>query len=220
MPFDRCHNPQSRFTWPNGGAYPFQDAFVLYSMIRRYNPARFVEVGCGYSTCVTLDACQGLSLNIALTMIEPYPEWMQRSVKASDSSRYTFRQECIQDTPMNIFTDLAANDILFIDTSHVSKTGSDVNHIFFNILPRLKPGVLVHFHDIFYPFEYPIDWLQKGMFWNETYLLRAFLMHNSDFEIILFNNYISQFHTEIVKNNFPQFLEDEPGTSLWIRRKL
>jgi hypothetical protein len=188
-------------------------------MIRHHNPAQLVEVGCGYSTCVTLDVCDGLKLDTKLTMIDPYPEWMQRVVKPSDFSRFTFREECIQDTPMDLFTGLAANDILFIDTSHVSKTGSDVNHIFFEILPRLQPGVIVHFHDIWYPFEYPMDWLHKGMFWNEAFLLRSFLMFNTSFEILMFNDYASHRFADTIRTELPRFTEDHPGTSLWIRRK-
>jgi len=99
----------------------------------------------------------------------------------------------------------------------VSKIGSDVNFIFFEILPLLKPGVVVHFHDMFYPFEYPREWLLKGMFWNEAYLLRAFLMFSPRFEILLFNSYLNHSMPDLIRSRFPLSWED-PGTSLWLQR--
>src|SRR5690606_33895195 len=86
-------------------------------------------------------------------------------------------------------------DILFVDSSHVLKTGSDVNHLLFQILPILKKGVLVHFHDIFYPFEYPKEWILSGRSWNEIYALRAFLTYNSNFKILLFSHFIHKKHS-------------------------
>ncbi len=187
-PFERSANPRSRFFRPNG-SFPFQDAFVLYAMMRRARPGRIIEAGSGMSSCVVLDSCEALSLNTKLTFIEPYPEPLLRLVRR----------------------------VLFSDTTHVSKVGSDVNHVFFEILPRLKPGVIVHFHDIWYPFEYPHDWLLKGMFWNEAYLLRAFLMFNTAFEILFFNSYVSHVLAERIKKRFPLFME-ESGASIWLRR--
>jgi hypothetical protein len=216
LPFERQSNPNSRYFHPNG-AFLFQDAFVLHSMIRHLQPTRIIEVGCGYSSCVTLDTCEALKLNTHLTFIDPYAELLLRLTRLEDRSRFDLKQAFIQDVPDELFSGLRENDILFIDTSHVSKVGSDVNHIFFNILPALKPGVVVHFHDMWYPFEYPKDWLYKGMFWNEAYLLRSFLMYNRSFEILLFNNYLNRCMTDRIKADFPLFLE-EPGASLWIRR--
>ena len=216
LPFERSSNPRSRFFRPNG-SFPFQDAFVLYAMMRRLRPGRIVEAGSGASSCVMLDSCEALSLNTKLTFIEPYPEPLLRLVRREDRSRFDLRQTFIQDVPPEVFAGLEENDFLFIDTSHVSKVGSDVNHIFFEILPRLKPGVIVHFHDIWYPFEYPLDWLLKGAFWNEAYLLRAFLMFNTAFNILFFNSYLSHVLAERIKNRFPLFME-EPGASIWLRR--
>jgi hypothetical protein len=216
LPFERSSNPNSRFFRPNG-SFPFQDAFGLYAMIRHLQPKCIIEVGCGASSCVTLDTCEALKLNTCLTFIDPYPELLLRLTRLEDRSRFDLKQAFIQDVPEELFSSLSENDILFIDTSHVSKVGSDVNHIFFNILPALKPGVVVHFHDIWYPFEYPKDWLYKGMFWNEAYLLRSFLMYNKLFEIVLFNNYLNRCMTDRIRSDFPLFLDD-PGASLWIRR--
>lgn len=215
-PFERAHNPRSRYFRPNV-SFHFQDAFTLHAMIRRLRPARLIEVGCGMSSCVILDTCEALELKTRLTFIDPYPDFMLGFVRPTDRARFELRSQCIQDVPAEVFTELEAGDVLFIDTSHASKIGSDVNHIFFQILPRLKPGVYVHFHDIWYPFEYPKDWLYRGMFWNEAYLLRAFLMYNPGFEIVMFNNYALHCLTDQVKADFPLFL-DEPGGSIWLRR--
>lgn len=217
-PFDRAQNPKSRYFWPNQ-SFPFQDAFVLYAFLRHFQPSHVVEVGSGLSTCATLDTCEDLGLKMRLTLIDPYPDWVNRFVRPQDSSRYSLRQQFIQDVPLDLFASLGPRDILFIDTSHVSKVGSDVNHIFFQILPVLKPGVIVHFHDIWYPFEYPKDWLNRGIFWNEAYLLRAFLMFNPSFRVLLFNNYLNHCSADLVKSTFPLFLQDQDqGLSLWLQR--
>lgn len=215
-PFERSQNPNSRYYRPNG-SFPFQDAFTLYAMIRHLKPARFIEVGCGNSSSVILDSCEALKLDTQLTFIEPYPELLLKLIRPGDRTRFELRRQFIQDVPLECFASLEAGDVLFIDTSHASKVGSDVNHIFFRILPLLKKGVYLHFHDIWYPFEYPKDWLYRGMFWNEAYLLRAFLMFNPAFEIVLFNNFVLRCLPERVKSAFPLFLE-EPGASIWLRR--
>ena len=188
-PFERSVNPNSRYYRPSE-SFPFQDAFVLYAMIRHLKPKRLIEVGCGNSSSVILDTCEALKLNAQLTLIEPYPEFLLKRLRPDDQKRFELKVQSIQDVPLETFTRLESGDVLFIDTSHVSKIGSDVNHIFFQILPHLAKGVYVHFHDIWYPFEYPKHWLYGGSFWNEAYLLRAFLMFNPAFEIVMFNNYV------------------------------
>src|SRR5690606_22964232 len=115
------------------------------------------------------------------------------------------------------FDRLEADDILFIDSTHVAKTGSDVNYILFEILPRLKSGVLIHFHDVFYPFEYPRDWVFAGRNWNEDYLLRAFLMYNPAFEIILFSHYLHKHHPDAFAA-IPLCYNNRGG-NLWIVKK-
>ena len=110
------------------------------------------------------------------------------------------------------------NDILFIDSTHVSKLGSDVNRIFFEILPTLQPGVLIHFHDIFWPFEYPSDWVKKGFAWNEAYILRAFLEFNDSFEIIFFASFLHTHHHAWFQENMPLWLKNSGG-NIWLRRR-
>lgn len=216
LPFERSCNPQSRFFRPNG-SFPFQDAFTLYAMIRHLKPVRLIEAGCGASSCVILDVCEALQLKTQLTFIEPYPELLLGLIRPGDSSRFELKKEKIQDVSRELFATLDAGDILFIDTSHVSKLGSDVNFIFFEILPALKKGVVVHFHDMFYPFEYLKEWVYKGTFWNEAYLMRAFLMYNHSFEIMMFNSYLRHSIPQRFQSRLPLCLED-PGASLWLRR--
>ena len=107
--------------------------------------------------------------------------------------------------------------ILFIDSTHVSKIGSDVNSLLFDILPKLNRGVYVHFHDVFYPFEYPQEWVYQGLAWNEAYILRAFLQHNDAFKIVFFNTYLELFYREKFENSMPLCLKN-PGGSIWLTK--
>jgi hypothetical protein len=131
----------------------------------------------------------------------------------------------VQDVPLSTFTALQANDILFVDSSHVVKVGSDVAWILFEILPCLAPGVIVHFHDIPYPFEYPLHWLHAGRAWNEAYVLRAFLQFNADFEIRFFNDFMTTFHGDAVRERMPAAMKSSsfeltvPASSLWLARR-
>jgi hypothetical protein len=129
----------------------------------------------------------------------------------------------IQHVDMSVVDRLVANDILFVDSSHVSKAGSDVNHILFELLPRLSPGVLVHFHDVLYPFEYPKEWFDLGISWNEVYALRAFLQYNCQFSIRFWNDFMMTFHADEIRRLMP--LCGQPpafgvGGSLWLQKRL
>ncbi|RDU64023.1 hypothetical protein CQA44_05000 [Helicobacter sp. MIT 14-3879] len=108
--------------------------------------------------------------------------------------------------------------MLFVDSTHISKINSDVNKIFFEILPRLKSGVYVHFHDIFYPFTYPKEWLRDKNSWNETYLLRAFLTFNNHFEIVFFNTALYHLYPQEFIKALP-LSQKNTGGSIWLRRK-
>jgi hypothetical protein len=123
------------------------------------------------------------------TFIDPYPKRLQGLINDSDRKTCRVIEQKVQSIPSILFDSLDANDLLFIDSSHVVKTGSDVLHLFFSIVPRLKPGVVVHIHDIYWPFEYPLDWLKQGICWNEAFLVKAFLQFNESFRIVLFNDY-------------------------------
>ncbi len=125
----------------------------------------------------------------------------------------------MQAVPLSYFDDLQRNDILFIDSTHVVKTGSDVVFELFEILPRLHSGVVVHFHDVFYPFEYPREWvIDRNYSWNELYALRAFLMGNRDWEILFFNDYMARTERPRLRQQAPEMLAN-PGGGLWLRRR-
>ena len=138
-------------------------------------------------------------------------------MKEGDKDQYKIINKGIQYVDLNVFESLKQNDILFIDSTHVSKIGGDVNHIFFQVLPRLQTGVLVHFHDMFFPFEYPKQWLYEGRAWTEDYLMRAFLQYNSAFEIAYWNEYLATYYRKEFEEYMPLCLKDTGG-SLWLRK--
>ena len=194
------------------------DALVLHTMLRRFRPRRLVEIGSGFSSAVVLDTAERfLGGQLSCTFVDPYPHRLRELLRGDDAARHRIVAEPVQQVDLTLFDDLDAGDIVFVDSTHVSKIGSDVNRIVFEVLPRLRPGVLVHVHDVFYPFEYPRDWVYKGRAWNEAYLVRAFLMHNAAFEILLYNSYLAQFHAEVVSRAMPLWALN-PGGSLWLRR--
>jgi hypothetical protein len=195
------------------------DADSLHAMIRHLRPRRIVEVGSGFSSALTLDTNdRSFDGSIECTFIEPEPERLIGLLRPDDLRNATFIRQPVQDVPLSVFDALEANDILFIDSSHVVKAGSDVNHEIFEILPRLKSDVHVHFHDIHYPFEYTREWIAEGRAWSESYLLRAFLQFNHAFEVLLFCDYLRLFHPDEVRETIPSLLRSPPG-SFWLRRR-
>ena len=196
----------------------YSDAIMLYCMIRLLKPRRIIEVGSGFSSCVTLDTNELFFENsITTTFIEPYPQLLLSLVKETDKSNVTIIAERLQDVDLEQFDALQRNDILFIDSTHVSKINSDVNRIFFDILPRLSEGVHVHLHDIFFPFEYPKEWIYEGRAWNEAYLLRALLQYNSAFRVVLMNTFMEHVHESFFAKKMPLCLKNTGG-SIWIRK--
>jgi predicted O-methyltransferase YrrM len=189
---------------PNNPAISEYDARMLFCLIRHLRPRRVVEVGIGYSSCVILDANEVFFENsISCTFIDPYPDLLLSLMKEGDRDRVQIIRDKVQDVSLDVFASLSAGDLLLIDSSHVSKIGSDVNHIFFQVLPSLNRGVYINLHDVFYPFEYPKEWIYKGLCWNEDYLLRAFLEYNHAFQIQVFPNYLAHVHRDKVP---PEFL--------------
>ena len=218
MPFDANPKAGLRYFYEND-AYSYSDAILLHCMIRHLAPKRIIEVGSGYSSCMTLDT-NDLHFDGAIetTFIEPYPELLETLLHDADRDNVRILPSRLQDVDLAEFDRLEAGDIFFVDSTHVSKVGSDVNRIVFDILPRLAPGVHVHVHDIFYPFEYLRAWIEEGRAWNEIYLLRAFLQYNSEFEIVLMNTYMEEFHEDFFAEHMPLCLQN-PGGSIWLRRK-
>lgn len=218
LPFPKQKSDGFRFYVDNMW-FGLPDAFALSSIMRKERPRKIVEAGSGFSSAVMLDTLDHTGASAALTFIEPYPDRLYSLLSEKDKARAAIRVHGLQQTPMSVFDQLEANDILFIDSSHVAKIGSDVSFILLRILPRLKPGVLVHFHDIFYPFTYPAGWIRDGRAWNESLFLRAFLIGNPQFKILAFNSYASYAFPELFREKFPSFLEGEDaGASFWLRK--
>jgi hypothetical protein len=217
LPFTANKIPDRRYFFENS-SYSYSDAITLYCMIRHAQPKRIVEIGSGNSSCATLDTNElFFSGGIKTTFIEPFPELLLSLIKPADKETIQLLPKKLQDVDAGVFQSLEANDILFVDSTHVSRINSDVNRILFEILPALKSGVYVHFHDIFYPFEYPKEWVYEGRAWNEAYALRAFLQFNSAFRIVFFNTYLEHFHRPFFEEHLPLCLKNTGG-SLWIQK--
>ena len=199
--------------------YPPLDAWVLEAMLRHFQPRNMIEVGSGFSTLVSARVNRELlGGQTHLTCIEPNPRQFLLDGVPGVSA---LRVEQVQDTPLDLFTELHANDVLFIDTSHVVKTGGDVTWLYHEILPRLSVGVVVHIHDVFLPREYPESWVMEGWGWNEAYLVRSFLSFNHAFEIIWGTQYMLDYHKPELFAAFPCLNRygTRGGSSFWIRRR-
>lgn len=202
------------------GSFGSGDADLYYSIVRQIKPNKILEVGSGFSTRVALKAVQrNKEMNAdyccSITCIEPYEmPWLEKlDVKLI--------RKKVEEIDLTNFNHLDENDILFIDSSHMIRPGGDVLFLILRILPKLKRGVLIHFHDIFTPAEYPIGWLKDEFrMWNEQYLLEAFLLNNNSFEVVAALNFLNKNYRNEVANLFPVLakeVEREPG-SFWIRK--
>lgn len=217
IPFKPEKQNKFRYYFEND-YYSYTDSIILYSFIRHFKPKRIIEIGSGFSSAVMLDTNEFFFNNqIDLTFIDPYTERLLSLITQDDLKRVKLIESDVQLTPLDVFKELQSGDILFVDSTHVTKTGSDVNYILFEILPILNSGVLIHFHDIFYPFEYPKEWVYKGFSWNEDYILKAFLMYNDKFEIKLFSEYLHKHHKEVFEKFPLSYLNF--GGNLWIEKK-
>jgi len=193
------------------------DAEYWYQLLRLKKPRRVYEIGSGNSTLLAVKA---LAANLRETgtacrhlCIEPYEAaWLE------ELGVEVWRQK-VEDVKLELFDDLEENDVLFIDSSHVIRPGGDVLFEYLELLPRLKPGVIVHVHDIFSPRDYPRQWLVDWVrFWNEQYLLEAFLSENPHWKILGALNHLKHTHYDALRAVAP-FLtpEREPG-SFYIQR--
>jgi predicted O-methyltransferase YrrM len=217
QPFTSARQDGLRYYF-NNDLYCHSDAIFLYSIIRHFRPRRIIEAGSGFSSCVMLDTNQRFfDGKIRIDLIEPYPERLYSLLLPGERGRVNCHEKKLQDVPLDFFRELNENDILFIDSSHVCRVGSEVNYYLFEILPALKPGVLIHIHDVFNGFEYPRQWIEAGISWSEDYLLRAFLQYNDAFEIVIFNTFLEHFHRPFFSEHMPLCLENEGG-SIWLRK--
>ncbi len=205
--------------WYANDQFRHGDAIVLFGMMRHLRPKRVVEVGSGYSSALMLDVNDRfLHRSVGFTFIDPYPQRLLSLTGAADLATHRVIESPVQEVPLDTFAELEAGDILFLDSSHVLKTGSDVAHLLFEVLPVLRDGVIVHFHDIQYPFEYPEVWvIRDERNWNEIYAVRAFLQYNTDFHIVYFSHYMALRHANAVRDAMPLIMKG-PGGSLWLRK--
>uniref|UniRef100_A0A7S3L9S6 Class I SAM-dependent methyltransferase n=1 Tax=Amphora coffeiformis TaxID=265554 RepID=A0A7S3L9S6_9STRA len=219
-------DPSKSLTYTYGqGMFNINDASLYHTIIRHFHPQRIIEVGSGNSLKISMAAGK-LNDNGSdsgrpqtdITVIEPFPDQSHNShlLKADGINRLVVKK--IQDVPLEEFDVLEANDILFLDSSHVVATGTDTVHEFLNILPRLAKGVIVHVHDIFLPHDLPRHWVMgEHRGWSEQYLLAAFLMYNSDFEVVASSSYMVHKFQEEIKAAMPERFH-QGGGSFWFRR--
>jgi hypothetical protein len=204
----------------NNDMYGIGDAIILSAMLRHFRPKQWIEIGCGFSSAILLDTLDDdRTLDTTVTFIEPNTERLESLLRDIDRHRLLIIKNFAQEVPLETFDKLCAGDVLFLDTTHISKTGSDVNHEIFLILPRLASGVIVHFHDVFDQFEYPDDWIYaENRSWNELYVLRAFLMYNGNFEILYANDSFAKHRKEVIAELRPEILRN-PGGGLWLIKR-
>jgi len=199
--------------------YPTLDSYILYTLLRHLKPRRYIEVGCGFSTRVSTAALRKNKeegIDCEAVFIEPYPGDRLKGLVLKGQ----FFEQKIQDVSLEIFEKLEAGDVLFIDTSHVLKAQSDTEHEFLRILPRLKPGVLVHVHDIFTPYDYPEEWIvgrgpNLGAN-NEQYALEC-LISGGSWEILLPLHFLLRDHRENIENHFGLFTDR--SQAFWIQKR-
>lgn len=224
---DECSWPENKVAgqayYTQNTNFAFSSAALLHTMIRAHKTKRIVEVGSGFSTMIMLKALEkNWSADFHLTCIEPYPlKWLREEIEI-----YPCQVELLsikaQNANLDIYFQLEENDILFIDSSHVSKFGSDVNYLYLQVLPQLAKGTLIHLHDIYTPYDYPKAQFEGRIkfFWNEQYLLEAFLTNNHDFEIILPGYYVqTEFEDEFnaTFSNYNSAIH-RATSSFWLRK--
>jgi predicted O-methyltransferase YrrM len=217
QPWSAEPRPHLRYYFDNE-YFSYADAIFLQCMLRDLHPRRIVEVGAGFSTAAMLDVLERfLGADVRLTCVEPYPERLESLTRPGDETRFDLIRQPTQDAPLERFLELGHDDLLFVDSTHVSKLRSDVNRLVLDVLPSIAAGVVVHFHDVFWPFEYPLRWVEENRAWNELYLLRAFLCFNPAFEIVLFNHVIGTRYRDVLARDFPLCIRNIGG-SLWLRK--
>jgi hypothetical protein len=207
--------------YTQNGYFGYVSAFAMHGMIRHHRPQRIIEVGAGHSTrviarAVAMNAADGTRAD--LVVVDPYLDpaslgWLQGMAEVVSCR--------VEDVGLERFASLQRGDLLSIDTSHAVRIGGDVVFMYLELLPRLAPGVLVQIHDIFLPFNYPEEWLRHRRFWNEQYLLHAFLIHNNAYEVLWAQKYAESVFLDAYARTFGRRIdhtENFDSYSLWLRR--
>jgi hypothetical protein len=201
--------------------YESVDAELLYALVRSRKPGRILELGSGYSTLLIGAACRRNAEDGAQTehvANDPFPRAQILGDRPPPPTR--FEPIPATEVPLDAFRELSAGDFLFVDTTHTVKLGSDVNYIVLDVLPVLAPGVVVHFHDIFIPWEYPRGWFETmRYYWAEQYLLQAFLAFNDAFEVVLPAQAVAREHPDRLAAAIPSFGSGVSPGALWMVRR-
>lgn len=197
--------------------YAYGDGLFTAAMLRMLTPARYIEVGSGFSTLLALDVRERWNPEMEITTIDPYPARLSELLGSERPDNFSVIEQPVQEIDPGVFETLRSNDVLLIDSTHVAKAGSDVNHLIFEILPTLAPGVKIHIHDVFATFDYPREWLLQGRAWSEAYLLRAFLQFNTAFDVEFWGHWLHTHHRDRFGPNLAP-AHTNPGASLWISR--
>jgi predicted O-methyltransferase YrrM len=193
------------------------DAFILYSFIRYQKPKNIVEIGSGESTKIIYNALKKNNNFKEFYSIDPYPERISKILNKINDKKFFKIKKKVQNLEKSFFFNA---NLVFIDSSHVAKIGSDVLYEIFEILPNLKSGSLIHFHDIWIPGNYPKDIIETGyQFWNESYFLQAFLLHNKKYEVLYLGNYLKIKDNYFLKKKFKYYKKDHRLTSMWLIKK-
>jgi Methyltransferase domain len=209
---DRIPDHGAELTWHNG-LMSSGDIYAYYGLVRELGPRRVIEVGSGWSSLVLARALVANDAPVAVTLIEPTPN---QALLAEFRPQWKLVPHLVQHVDVHLFEELEAGDLLFYDGSHVTRTGGDLNWMLFDVLPRLSPGVWVHFHDLFWPNDYPSWWiLDEGITWNEQYVLQAFLMHNQAYRVRLATKMLWLERREALA---PLFEAGFDGGSLWLEK--
>jgi hypothetical protein len=199
------------------GSYESVDAESLYAMVRYSRPRRVIELGSGASSHVIAAAAEAADAPFVHEIFDPYPFEAAAFDPVAGAATFPYRAE---DVDLSVFDRLEAGDVLFVDTTHTVKTGGDVNRIFLQVLPRLAPGVLVHVHDIFLPYEYPRSWIvDERRLWAEQYLLQAFLAFNAAYEVFFPAQAVTRAHPELVRELIPSLTPTTSPGAFWMRRR-
>lgn len=214
QPFTTKEIKKNRYYFDND-QFSYSDALSLYCFLVHFKPKNVIEVGSGYSSALMLDVNnQFLDNAMNLTFIEPFPTRLKGLLRDEDNPEII--EDFVQGVPMDRYSHLKKGDILFIDSTHVAKTGSDVNWLYNEVLPTLNKGVIVHVHDIIYPFEYSSDWVKQGRSWNEAYMLRCVLQDSPRYKVLFWDSYLHKHHAKDMKKAMPISTKNTGG-SIWFQ---
>lgn len=217
FPLERTSDPTQYYL--KNGSFGFVSGQMHYGIIRHFKPQKVIEIGSGYSTLASLAALRKNAeegYQYEFIIIDPYPPSFIKKGTLGIKQLITKK---VEDIDISFFDCLSENDMLFIDSSHTVKIGGDVNFLILEVLPRLKKGVIVHIHDIQFPYEYFKSYaLENHLFWQEQYLVQAFLAYNNAFKILWCASYMHYKYPELITKYFSPYPRNRVPTSLYIQK--